>query len=182
MNSIETLLQAAGNGDTEAFDELYARVYAELRSLARAVRQGKGTETLNTTALVHEAYLHLLPSSDLDWKDRSHFFGVAARAMRQVLAAAARRRLADKRGGGAVHVELADDQQAVSIPIEQIVGLDEALNRLEAMSERQARIVEFRFFAGFSVDETAEMLGLGTATVKRDWRSARAWLTQQLGA
>lgn len=179
-NDITALLSAAGNGDATAFDELYERVYGELRALARTVRRGRGEETLNTTALVHEAYLHLLPSRDLDWKDRSHFFGVAARAMRQVLSSAARRKLAEKRGGGAVHVKLEDDAGAVFIPIEQIVSLDEALTRLEALSERQARIVEYRFFAGLSVEETARMLGLGTATVKRDWRSARAWLTQQL--
>ncbi len=182
MTSIDTLLNAARDGDAKAFDDVYERVYGELRALARVVRQGRGTETLNTTALVHEAYLHLVPSRDLEWTNRSHFFGVAARAMRQVLADSARRRMTQKRGGGMIKVELGDHLQESAVPVEQIVEIDEALTRLEALSKRQARIVECRFFAGLNVEETAEIMGLGTATVKRDWRSARAWLTQQLQA
>lgn len=179
-SSLDTLLRAARDGEKEAFNEVYDRVYGELRLLARAVRRERGIETLNTTALVHEAYLHLVPSRDLNWQDRSHFFGVAARAMRQVLVHAARKQLAQKRGGGALHVELADEHAATTVPVEQIVGLDEALTRLATLSDRQATVVECRFFAGLSVEETAEVLGVGTATVKRDWRAARAWLTNEL--
>jgi RNA polymerase sigma factor (TIGR02999 family) len=180
--SVTALLLAARDGDSQAFDVLYERVYEELRRLARLVRGGRASETLNTTALVHEAYLHLVPSKDLDWQDRTHFFRVAARAMRQVLVHAARRRMAEKRGGGAVTVAFDERLYAAPIRLDDIVALDDALIRLEALDGRQARIVECRFFAGLTVDETAQALGIGTATVKRDWRAARAFLTQVLQA
>ncbi len=174
------LLQAARYGDVQAFDALYEQVYGELRRLAHVVRDGQPGETLNTTALVHEAYLHLLPSADLSWQDRAHFFSVAARAMRQVLVHSARRRLAEKRGGGAPHVTFHEGLHAPRLYVEDILSLDEALGRLEALDPRKARVIECRYFAGLSVEETAETLGVGSATVKRDWRAARAFLTQAL--
>lgn len=160
---------------------IYGRVYDELRRLAHVVRGQAANQTLDTTALVHEAYLHLVPSKALSWQDRTHFFRVAARAMRQVLAEAARRRLTEKRGGG-VTAKIPFEEQAhgLSIPLADLVMLDEALSRLEALSRRQAQVVECRFFAGLSVEETAEALGIGSATVKRDWRSAKAFLTHAL--
>lgn len=180
LNDITALLGAARDGDTAAFDALYQSVYEELRRLAHVVRRGRAGETLNTTALVHEAYLHLVPSKDLPWHDRAHFFRVAARAMRQVLVHAARRRRAKKRGGDAVKVTFNEHLHKSPILLDEILALDGALARLEALDPRQARIVESRFFAGLSVEETAHTLGIGTATVKRDWRAARAFLTQAL--
>lgn len=180
LESVTALLLAARDGDAAAFDALYEQVYEELRRLAHVVRGGRASETLSTTALVHEAYLHLIPSKDLNWQDRTHFFRVAARAMRQVLVQAARRRVAEKRGGHAVQVTFDERLHEAPIRLDDIIALDEALTRLEALDARQAQIVECRFFAGLSVEETAQMLAIGTATVKRDWRAARAFLTQVL--
>jgi len=179
---VTRLLHLAGAGDAQAFDDAFAAVYDELRRLAGMVRQGRAEATLNATALVHEAYLRLMPSSANDWEGRRHFLRVAARAMRQVLAHAARDRLAGKRGGGAVVVVL-DDALHAAAPMraEEIVALDEALERLAALDARQARVVELRWLVGLTADETADTLGISTPTVERDWRSARAWLAAQLG-
>lgn len=174
------LLHAARDGDARAFDELYARVYGELRRLARVVRAGRAGDTLNTTALVHEAYLHLLPSADIPWQDKAHFFRVAARAMRQVLVQTARRRLAEKRGGAAERVTFNERLHGASVRLEDILSLEDALQRLEALDPRQARVVECRYYAGLTVEETAVALSIGEATVKRDWRASRAFLTQVL--
>ena len=180
LESVTGLLQAARDGDVEAFDELYSRVYEELRRLARMVRRGRANETLNTTALVNEAYLHLLPSADISWQDRTHFFRVAARAMRQVLVQTARRRMAQKRGGGADRVTFNEQLHGGSLDFEEILSLENALQKLEALDERQASVVECRYFAGLTIEETASTLGVGEATVKRDWRAARAFLTNAL--
>ena len=177
---VTALVQAAREGDDDAFDELYQQVYDELRRLARVVRQGKAGETLNTTALVHEAYLHLVPSAQLAWQDRAHFFKVAARAMRQVLVHAARRRGAAKRGGGVPPISFHEGLSMPPVYVEDVLTLEDALARLESLDSRKARVVECRFFAGLSIDETAETLNVGPATVKRDWRAARAFLTQAL--
>lgn len=178
--SITALLQAAQQGDEAAFDALYQRVYDELRHLARVVRRGRAGETLNTTALVHETYFKLLPSRDLDWQGKAHFFQVAARAMRQVLVSAARQRMADKRGGGQLTVQFDENGYETPVPAEHVIALDGALDQLEALEPRQAAIIECRFFAGLTVEETAQALGVGSATIKRDWRVARAWLVHQL--
>lgn len=177
--SVTALLHAAGAGDRRAFDELYDLVYEELRRLAHRVRTGRAGETLNTTALVHEAYVKLLPAQDLDWSDRAHFFRVAARAMRQVLVNAAEQRMAQKRGGGQIAVRF-DERVHRPVEEEKIVELDRALRQLERMDQRQARVVECRFFAGLTVDETAQVLGVSAPTIKRDWRVARAWLAHRL--
>lgn len=177
---VTVLLAAARRGDAEAFDVLFEQVYDELHRLAHVVRRGRASATLNTTALVNEAYLHLLPSADLAWQDRAHFFRVAARAMRQVLVGAARKRLAEKRGGGLEQITFDERLHAAPVAIEDILSLDQALLHLEALDPRQARIVECRFFAGLTIEETAEALDVSAATVKRDWRAARAWLTQAL--
>ena len=188
-HEVTRLLNDAASGDQVAFDRVFEVVYDELHRLARHVRRGKASETLNTTALIHEAYIHLLPSAGLGWEGRSHFMGVAARAMRQVLVRAAEKRTAAKRGGGqrptglddGLVADAAGSGGAGGLEPERVVALDEALHRLEERSPRQARTVECRFFAGMSVEETAQALAVSEPTVKRDWRVARAWLAKELG-
>jgi RNA polymerase sigma factor (TIGR02999 family) len=176
------LLRAARGGDRGAFDALFERVYGELRRLARHVRRDRAGETLCTTALVHEAYLKLVPSARLDWQDRAHFLAVAARAMRQVLVNAAEQRLSEKRGGGKWAVTLDDAAEAAPVRAEEVLALSGAIDRLAALDERQARVVEHRFFAGLTTEETAAVLGVSEPTVQRDWRAARAWLARELRA
>lgn len=176
--SVTQLLQAADSGDGAAFQQLYELTYDELRRLAHRVRQSN-QQTLNTTALVHEAYLKLVPGANLLAQDRIHFFRIAARAMRQVLVDAARRRATRERGNVLLGVDaLASDAGRLSA---EVLDLENALVELESLSPRQANVVECRFFAGLSVEETAAALGVSTPTVKREWRVARAWLAQALG-
>ena len=180
-SEVTRLLHRARDGDDDAFDALFDVVYQELRGLARSVRRAGASETLNTTALVHEAYVRLIPSKALSWNDRSHFFGVAARAMRQVLVRAAEKRATKKRGGGQVAVPLDEERDGVAFDPHRLIDLDAALSALEKENPRQARVVECRFFAGLSVEETAAALEISEPTVKRDWRFARAWLAEELG-
>ena len=177
--AVTGLLHAAGEGDRGALDALFARVYDELHAIAHRVRGGGAAQTLNTTALVHEAYLKLVPSSFRDYRDREHFFRVAARAMRQVLLNAARAGRAQKRGGGPA-VTLEDGAHAAAVRPEELIARDEALERLSALDPRAAEIVELRYFAGLSVEETAAVLGVSAPTVKRSWRTARAWLLREI--
>lgn len=179
-HDVTQLLHRAHEGDAEAFDRLFEMVYDELRRLARSVRRRGAPETVNTTALVHEAYVKLTPSKALSWKDRSHFFGVAARAMRQVLTNAAEMRSAKKRGGGEVALSFDERRHGMSVSPDQMLDLNRALEQLETANPRQVRVVECRFYAGLSVEETAEVLGVSEPTVKRDWRFARAWLESAL--
>lgn len=175
------LLQAASAGDRTVLDELFAHVYEELRRLAHQVRRGRVGQTLNTTALVHEAYLKLVPSAGLDWESRGHFFGVAARAMRQILVSAARQQAALKRGGGeAWAITFEEGLHGSPVQPAALLDLDAALERLDRLDARRARVVEHRFFAGLTTEETAKSLDLSTATVERDWRAARAWLTVEM--
>lgn len=182
---ITRLLGAAQEGDRAAFDELYHRVYDELHRLARMVRAGRGAATLNTTALVHEAYLKLVPAPRGAVHDRAHFFAIAARAMRQVLVDAARRRSTARRAADSAAAHLieggADPGQPGSIPVEDVLALDDALRQLQEWSPRQASVVECRIFAGLTVGETARALDVSEPTVKRDWQTARAWLAHVLG-
>ena len=173
-------LRAGRSGDPAAWDALYTQLYDELRTLARRVRAGRAGATLSTTALVHEAYLRLHPSAELSGDQRADFFAVAAWAMRKVLVDAARRRYAGKRGGGYEPVTLGDDAPSPVRP-DELIALDEALERLRAMDERRAQVVDYRFFAGLTTHEIAELLGTSVSTVERDWRTARAWLVQELG-
>jgi RNA polymerase sigma factor (TIGR02999 family) len=176
-------LAAFRRGDHGAIREVFEVVYQELRRLARRQLHARALPaTLSATELVHEAYLKLVDRTRADWKDRSHFYGVASRAMRQILVDHARSRLADKRGAGAPHQSLSGIQLGVEQSAVDVVSLDEALGRLEAISERLARVVELRFFGGLSVEETAEALEVTTRTVKRDWRKARALLFHALHA
>ena len=177
---ITALLTALKEGDRSALDRLFPLVYAELRDRAhhQLARRRPG-DTLSTTALVHEAYLKLTASAHQTYEDRVHFFAVASRAMRQILVDYARRTTAAKRGGG--H-PVTLDPEAVADPgrAEELLALDEALNQLEALDERLARMVELRFFGGLSVEETADALAVSPRTVKRDWRKARAFLYQNV--
>lgn len=177
--SVTQLLRVAGRGDPRVQDALFARVYDELHRLARRIGGGRAGETLCTTVLVHEAYLKLVRSAQPGWDGRAHFFGAAARAMRQILVSEARRRCAQKRGDWAVTFE--EGEHAAPVQPEELLALDAALERLGALEPRRALVVEHRFFAGLTTEETARLLDVSTATVERDWRSARAWLAQQLG-
>ena len=162
-------------------DALFTRVYDSLKGLAHAVRAGRARESLNTTALVHEVYLKLATSGPGAWNDEAHFFAVAARAMRHILVDAARRELSLKRGGHESRLVTYDDSvhDAGMRPAE-LLALDEALERLSAIDPRRASVVEHRIFAGLTTVETAKLLGMSTATVERDWRAARAWLSIEI--
>lgn len=178
---ITRLLRAARAGDDAAVERLIELAYDELRALARRVRVGRERETLNTTALLHEAYLKLAPGGFESVSDGLHFRRLMARAMRQVLVDAARRRSRVKRGGDAAPVTLDTALHRVeTIEPETLLDLDRALEELRSVDERRADVVECRFFGGLDVSETADALGTSTATVKRDWRVARAWLAQAI--
>ncbi len=169
-------------GDQEALDQLLPLVYGHLREMAqRELRRERPDHTLNATALVHEAYMKLVQLDRIEWRGRAHFFGAASKSMRRILISYARMKKAEKRGSGADHVAFDSVVVAARERPADLVALDEALTRLEALSERQARVVECRFFAGMDVRETAEALGTSPATVKRDWTMARAWLNRELG-
>lgn len=185
---VSRLLQELRAGKRSAFDELLPLVYDELHQLAaRQRRRWEGDETLDTTALVHEAYLKLAGQPAPEWQNRAHFLGVASSAMRQILIDYAKRKSAARRGGHRPHLALHDVESALSqaAPVSQppdeiLLALDEALHRLERWSQRQMRIVECRFFGSMSVEETAEALGISPATVKRGWATAQAWLYREL--
>jgi len=175
------LLIAWSRGDRGALDALVPHVYGELRRQAdRHLRRQRPGHTLQATALVHEAFLRLVDQTNVSFRDRAHFFAVASRAMRQILVDHARRRHADKRGGGATRLVLEDGTASVEPRGVDLVALDGALERLEALDPEQARLVELRFFGGLTVEETAVVLACSPATVKRAWSSARAWLYGEL--
>ncbi len=164
-----------------ALDALYPLVYGELRALAhRHLRGERPDHSLGTTGLVHEAYLKLSRLDRVRWMNQSHVLGVAAQAMRRILVDHAAARRADKRGGGRDQVALDDAMAMAESRGEELLALDEALVALAGVEERLARVVECRFFGGMSIEETAEALGISTATVKRDWTIARAWLNREL--
>lgn len=176
-------LQALSAGDRAALDRLLPAIYAELRAQAdRALRRERPDHTLSPTALVHEVYLKLVRLDRMVWQDRAHFFGASANEMRRILVSHARHRRADKRGAGAEHLPLDNALDAALTRPGELLDLDDALDRLRLIDERQVRIVECRFFAGMSVEDTAEALGISAATVKRDWTLARAWLNRELSA
>jgi len=180
---ITKLLNSLG-GDNEAVKKVYPMVYRELHAMAhRQLRSERADHTLNTTALVHEAYIKLSdspPMGDLD--GRNHFFGIAARAMRQVLVNYARKRDTKKRSGSKNSKLFDDELYLTEERAGELIELDAALDQLEKFNDRQARVVECRYFAGYDIDETADILGVSSATVKRDWTSARAWLHAQLSS
>jgi RNA polymerase sigma factor (TIGR02999 family) len=178
---ITAILKDWSGGDRAALEKLMPVVYEELRRLAAAhLRSERSDHTLQPTALVHEAYLRLADQRSVEWANRAHFFSIAARIMRRILVDHARRKKALKREGAALRITLAEASAEDRGP--ELLALDTALTSLEALDPRQARIVELRFFGGLSVEETAEATGISTATVKREWRTARAWLRREIGA
>jgi RNA polymerase sigma factor (TIGR02999 family) len=180
---ITQMLLAARAGDAGAWEQLVRLIYADLRVLARRVLgHGRRDQTLNTSALVHECYLRLIKSGAAAPNDRNHLFCLAARVMRQVICDYARERLAEKRGHGVAALPLDDLSAEEQVHVEQFVELDNALTELARHDERQARVVECRFFAGMTDAETADALGISMRTVARDWDAARDWLTRNYAA
>ncbi len=180
---ITALLVAAGGGDRSAFDRLFEAVYSELRTIAhRQLRRSMGHPTLDTTALVHEAYLKFSKQEQWTVANRLHFYRLAARAMRSVVIDHARSRGRVKRGGDRVLVELDEGIAAAPVRADELVAVDDALSRLETIEPELAQLVEWRFFAGLSVEEIATLLEVSDRTVKRRWRTARAFLFQDLSA
>ena len=180
-NQVTELLARWSLGESAAREKLVPLVYDELRRLARHVLLGeRGDHTLQSTALVHEAYLRLVGHDTVHWDDRVHFFAVAAQLMRRILVDHARKRSADKRGGNQVTLTLDEHLASAKQRPLDVVALDDALAELSRMNPRHSRIVEMRFFAGLSIEEAAQALGVSPATVKRDWVVARAWLYREL--
>ena len=182
-NEITKLLHNWQGGDSAALDALVPVVYKELRRLAHCeLRKERPNHTLQSAALVHEAYFRLLGQNPPQWESRTHFFAIAAQLMRQILVDYARRRRASKRGSGVCMLTLED---AEALPQRKdkdvdVIALDDALNTLAELDPRQSRVVELRFFAGLSLEETSEVMGIATATVQRDWTAARAWLHREI--
>jgi RNA polymerase sigma factor (TIGR02999 family) len=179
---ITAALVAHRDGEPDSFNRLVGLVYPELRRVARRqlARWRRGV-TLDTTGLVHEAYLKLVDQTKADWHDRNHFFAIAARAMRQVIIDYARRRRAQKRGAGGEHVDLDAREIGIDDQIDRLLAIEELLHRLETVDPRLLRVVECRFFAGYSDAETAGALHVSTRTVERDWLRAKAWLREAMG-
>lgn len=183
QTDVTRLLRSYAAGDRDAFAELLPLVNEQLRAIAgRRLSGERPDHTLDATALVHESWMKLVQLDRLDWRNRSHFFAIAARAMRQVLLDHAIARNAQKRGGGLVPVTLESVEIGAELPLDELISLEQALQKLEALDERQARVVECRCFGGMSIDETAEALDISAATVSRDWAFARAWLARELAA
>lgn len=180
QGAITQLLRRWSDGDSVALSELMPLVYAELRALASSyIQDERPNHTLQATALVHEAYLRLV-EQDAPWRNRAHFFGIAAQMMRRILVDHARKHIAQKRPTSGT---LATLEEALTVPVSpnvDLIGLDDALNKLQEFDQQKARVVEFRFFGGLSVEETAELLGSSSATVKREWAIARAWLYREM--
>jgi RNA polymerase sigma factor (TIGR02999 family) len=179
---VTRLLKAWSNGDQQALNDLLPAVYQEVRKLAQSyLRRERSDHTLQPTALVNEAYLRLVDQRDVHWNSRSHFFGIAAQVMRRILVDHARMRNADKRGSGDRPRVLDEALEVAAIDENlDLVALDDALKTLAELDPRQARVVELRFFGGLSIEETAEVVGLSPATVKREWVGARTWLRREL--
>jgi RNA polymerase sigma factor (TIGR02999 family) len=177
---IRQLLAGVRDGRSEAWDRLFDLVYQDLRRIARGHLRGQHTGTLGTTAMVNEVYLRLAGAGGA-WEDRAHFLAVASRAMRQILVSNARRKLAQKRGGGEGAVELLEHHASDYSRVAEVLELDQALTQLAELNDRLARVVELRFFGDLSIEETAEVLGVTERTVRRDWRKARLFLHDRLG-
>ena len=178
---VTQLLIAWGNGDREALDKLVPLVYDELRRIARRYMEREPAgHTLQTTALVNEAYLRLIEQKGMKWQNRAHFFAISAQLMRRILVSMARARHANKRGGDARQVSLDEALVISEERAAELVALDEAMNELAALDPRRSRVVELRYFGGLSVEETAEVLKISPDTVMREWRRAKAWLYAEL--
>ena len=176
------LLLSLADGNRDALDELVPLIYDELREVARKkLRWERQDHTLNTTELVHEAYLKLIQLDRIQWQSRAHFLSIAAQAMRNILVSYARNRKRLKRGGGAPHEPLEDVEEVPVEEADRILALDAAIERLAALDPRAARIIECRFFAGMTIEETAAVLETSPATIKREWRMLRHWLGREVG-
>ena len=180
-DSITELLLKWSNGDPAALERLMPLVYNELRRLAaRYLRRERANHTLQPTALINEAYLRLVDQQKVEWQGRAQFYGLAARVMRNILVDHARSHQAAKRGGQQFQVSFDSDHRGCANPQIDFIAVHEALERLAAFDPKKAQIIELRFFGGLSIEETAEVLGVGHATVERDWKLARAWLQREL--
>jgi len=183
LNETTRLLREWAAGDQDALHRLTPRVYRELRRVAgKFMKSERPGQTIQATALVHEAFVKMIELNGVNWQDRAHFFAVAGQMMRRILLDAARKRGAAKRGGNSPRVNLNDAPHAGSGTDRQLIALDDALSRLAEMDPRKGRVVELRFFGGLSVEETAAVLNVSQDTILRDWRLARAWLQAELGA
>ena len=181
--TVTQLLQDWSQGNQQALEELLPLIYDELRRLAHNfLYSERPGHTLQTTALAHEAYLKLIDQKSVHWQNRAHFFAIAAQAMRRILIDSARRHAAQKRGGAAEKVSLAEVANISTGSPTDLLALDHALNRLAALDQDQSRIIELRYFGGLTIEETAEVMKSSPATVKREWQMARAWLYQELNA
>lgn len=183
MSDVTRILTAIEQGDARATDELLPLVYQELRRLAahRMAHEPAG-HTLQATALVHEAWLKLVDSPNQSWQNRAHFFGAAAEAMRRILIARARRKNTQRRGSGTAHLDVDELEIASPAPDDQLLSLDDALNRFAELEPRQAELVKLRYFVGLKIEEAAEVLGISESTAKRWWAYARAWLFNDINA
>lgn len=181
MRDLTHILTAMEQGDAKATEELLPLVYDELRRMAAHKMAGERPgNTLQPTALVHEAWLELVDSPAQSWQNRAYFFGAAAEAMRRILIDRARRKSRQRRGSGAEHLDLADVEIAAPAPDDQLLALNDALDRFFMLEPRQAELVKLRYFAGFKIEEAAEVLGISEATAKRWWAYARAWLFHEI--
>ncbi|HEY1341487.1 MAG TPA: sigma-70 family RNA polymerase sigma factor [Bryobacteraceae bacterium] len=180
---ITRLLRAWGSGDRTALDQLTPAIYEELRRRAHNyMKNERPGHTLQTTALVHEAWMRLADSPSADWKDRAHFFAIAAQIMRHILVDGARSRRREKRGGSSERIDLDRVAEVSPARDRELVAIDDALHALSAMDPRKAKVVELRFFGGLTAAESAEILSVSEDTVLRDWRLARAWLLREIGS
>lgn len=178
---ITDLLRAHSSGDSKALDELMPIVYDKMQNMAhQRLRGERSNHTLSTTALVHEAYLKLIDFNRIDWQNRNHFYGIASQIMRNILVDYAVKRQAEKRGGKNQRITLGDDDAVTEMNLHDVLSIHHALERLEAVDQRQVKVVECRFFGGLTIEETANALEISTPTVSRDWKMARAWLNREL--
>ncbi len=181
QNEVTKLLVELTAGNREVVDALIPLVYEELQKIAqRQLHRERRGHTLNTSALVHEAYLKLVDQRQVNWQNRAHFFALASQAMRRILINYANSRKAQKRGGGQVIATFDDEAFAKEARAEELIVLDDALKKLAKLNERQSKVVEYRFFGGLTQEEVAEVLGVSTPTVRLDWRLAKAWLSKEL--
>jgi RNA polymerase sigma factor (TIGR02999 family) len=180
-HDVTQLLRAWSEGDHQALEKLTPLVYAELHRRAHwQMANERSGQTLQTTALVNEIYVHLIDLRGVTWRDRAHFFALSSRLIRRVLIDAARAKAAQKRGGQASHIELDENLLVSQEPRADVIALDDALTALAAIDERKSQVVELRFFGGLGIEETAEVLKVSPETVKRDWKLAKAWLRREL--
>jgi RNA polymerase sigma factor (TIGR02999 family) len=180
-HEVTRLLVSWSDGDESALEQLMPMIYRSLQKIARNhLNRERSSHTLQTTALVHEAYLKMIDQNSVDWKNRSHFFAIASQAMRRILLDYARKRISEKRGGDGEKISLDEIDVASVSPNQNLLALDEALKELEKIDSQQSRIIELRYFGGLTVEETAEVLQISPRTVAREWAMARAWLLKYL--